>query len=159
MTARLYSASISGIDGVEVEVEADIRPAPEPHILIVGLPDTAVKESTQRVESAITNSGLNLPLGTIVINLAPADLKKQGPGFDLPIAMGILTCATNANWETEAWAIIGELALDGSVRPVKGVLPLVIEARNRGEKNIVVPSQTAWKPQPSKELPSTRLKL
>ncbi len=139
MTARLYSASICGIDGVEVEVEADIRPAPEPHILIVGLPDTAVKESTQRVESAITNSGLNLPLGTIVINLAPADLKKQGPGFDLPIAMGILTCATNANWETEAWTIVGELALDGSVRPVKGVLPLVIEARNRGKKNIVVP--------------------
>ena len=85
MTARLFSATIIGIDGVEVEVETDVRPAPEPHILIVGLPDAAVKESTQRVESAITNSSLSLPLGTIIINLAPADLKKQGPAFDLPM--------------------------------------------------------------------------
>ncbi len=139
MTARLYSASIAGIDGVEVEVEADIRTAPEPHILIVGLPDTAVKESSQRVESAITNSGLNLPLGTIVINLAPADLKKQGPGFDLPIAMGILSCAREATWDSSAWSIVGELALDGSVRPIKGVLPLVIEARNQGRRNMIVP--------------------
>jgi magnesium chelatase family protein len=139
MTARLFSATIIGIDGVEVEVETDVRPAPEPHILIVGLPDAAVKESTQRVESAITNSSLSLPLGTIIINLAPADLKKQGPAFDLPIALGIITCASQANWNAEEWCIMGELALDGSVRPLRGVLPQVIEARERGRTRIMVP--------------------
>lgn len=144
MVSRLSSATIVGVDGIEVEVEVDLRPSPERRTFIVGLPDTAVKESSQRVESAITNSGLVPPMGGIfVVNLAPADLKKQGPGFDLPIALGMIACARNTELNVDDWCIIGELALDGSLRPVQGVLPQVIESRARGKKKIMVPVANA----------------
>lgn len=144
MTARLYSAALTGIDGIEVEVEVDSRHAQEPRILIVGLPDTAVKESAQRVSSAIINSGIRLPAATTIVNLAPADLKKQGPGFDLPIALGILNCNETAPLPGDTWSMVGELALDGTIRPVKGVLALVIEARDRGRRNLIVPEANAY---------------
>lgn len=143
MIARLYSATVIGVDGIEVEVEVDARPSPERRITIVGLPDTAVRESSQRVDSAIVNSGFTSLLGNIVVNLAPADLKKQGPGFDLPIALGMLACLSESPVLTDSWCILGELALDGNVRPIQGVLPQAIEARAKGRKKIILPEANA----------------
>lgn len=140
MVTRLVSATVVGVDGVLVDVEVDLRPSAERHTYIVGLPDTAVKESSQRVESAITNSGLLPPMGGVfVVNLAPADLKKQGPGFDLPIALGMLACSKGLELHSDEWCVIGELALDGRLRTVQGVLPQVIEARERGKTKMMVP--------------------
>ncbi|MEG2249082.1 MAG: magnesium chelatase domain-containing protein, partial [Akkermansia sp.] len=139
MIARLYSATVIGVDGIEVEVEVDSQSANERHITIVGLPDTAVKESSQRVDSAIINSGFSILFGNIVVNLAPADLKKQGPSFDLPIALGMLSCASEPLSSSESWCILGELALDGNIRPVQGILPQVIEARDQGKTKVMLP--------------------
>ncbi len=144
MMIRLYSCAVLGVDGVEVEVEVDSRPCSEKRICnIVGLPDTAVKESIQRVDAGIQNSGLPFLFDSCVVNLAPADLKKQGPGFDLPIALGMTACAAGLMPDMEPWCIMGELALDGAVRPVQGVLPQVIEARRRGRKRIILPAANA----------------
>ncbi|MCD7798154.1 MAG: YifB family Mg chelatase-like AAA ATPase [Akkermansiaceae bacterium] len=155
MTARLFSATVQGIDGVEVEVEVDVRPGEETRRFIVGLPDAAVRESLQRVESALTNSGFGSVPGTMLVNLAPADLKKQGPGFDLPIALGGLLAARaqtrargkEAPQEPEAdaasWCIVGELGLNGEVRPVRGILSLALEARGRGRRRLMAPRANA----------------
>lgn len=143
MIARLYSATVIGVDGIEVEVEVDARSSPERKITIVGLPDTAVKESSQRVDSAIINSGFTPLLGNIIVNLAPADLKKQGPGFDLPIALGMLACISESPVQTDSWCILGELALDGNVRPIQGLLPQAIEAKAKGRTKIILPEANA----------------
>lgn len=154
MIARLYSAAVWGIDGVEVDVEVDARPGEEMRRFIVGLPDTAVRESLQRVESALANSGFHGVQGTTVVNLAPADLKKQGPGFDLPIALGCILTACALEREKNksmppltadpsAWCIIGELGLNGEVRSVRGILPLALEARKRGRKRLMIPYANA----------------
>lgn len=123
MMTRLYSSTVLGVDGVEVEVEVDFRPMAEKRTFIVGLPDAAVKESGQRVDTAIQNSGLPFQQGIFVVNLAPADLRKQGSGFDLPIALGMVAGAAEKEMDASAWCIVGELALDGTVRPVQGILP------------------------------------
>lgn len=141
--SRLYSSTVLGVDGVEVEVEVDFRPMAEKRIFIVGLPDTAVKESGQRVDTAIQNSGLPFQQGVFVVNLAPADLKKQGPGFDLPIALGMIAGAAEKEIDASSWCIVGELALDGAVRPVQGVLPQIMEARRMGRKRIMLPQANA----------------
>ena len=100
---RLYSSTVLGVDGVEVEVEVDFRPMAEKRTFIVGLPDAAVKESGQRVDTAIQNSGLPFQQGIFVVNLAPADLRKQGPGFDLPIALGMVAGAAEKEMDASAW--------------------------------------------------------
>ncbi|MCS7231149.1 MAG: YifB family Mg chelatase-like AAA ATPase [Elusimicrobiota bacterium] len=139
MLSKVYSGTIYGIDGFIVEVEVDISSG-LPSFNIVGLPDTAVKESKERVTSAIRNSGFDLPSKRITINLAPADLRKEGAGFDLPIALGILGAIGKVNCEElKNYYILGELALDGSVRPVKGVLPLAIEFSKSNNKKLIVP--------------------
>ncbi len=144
MMIRLYSCAVLGVDGIEVEVEVDSRPCSEKRICnIVGLPDTAVKESIQRVDAGIQNSGLPFLFDSCVVNLAPADLKKQGPGFDLPIALGMTACAAGIMPDTEPWCIMGELALDGAVRPVQGVVRQVIDARRGGGKRIILPAANA----------------
>ncbi len=141
MMIRLYSCAVLGVDGVEVEVEVDSRPGGEKRTCnIVGLPDAAVKESLQRVDSGIKNSNLPFLYDSAVVNLAPADLKKQGPGFDLPIALGMTACAAGVMPDMEPWCIMGELALDGAIRPVQGVLPQVIEARRCGRRRIMLPA-------------------
>lgn len=140
---RLYSSTVLGVDGVEVEVEVDFRPMAEKRIFIVGLPDTAVKESGQRVDTAIQNSGLPFQQGVFVVNLAPADLRKQGPGFDLPIALGMIAGAAEREIDASCWCIVGELALDGAVRPVQGILPQIMEARRMGRKRIMLPDANA----------------
>lgn len=139
MLSKVYSAAIFGVDAYLVEVEVDISNG-LPMFDIVGLPDLAVREAKDRVRAAIRNSGYEFPTKRITINLAPADLKKEGPNFDLPIAIGILA-ATRQIPETNLGPSIvtGELSLDGSVKRVKGVLPMALCARLYGKKNIILP--------------------
>ena len=140
MLAKLHSVTLEGIEGRICEVEVHISRGGFEKSLIVGLPDTAVKESIERVQSAITNSGFSYPKTKCVINLAPADVKKAGPAFDLPIALGVLL-STNAIESSIAkdFIIVGELALDGRVRAVNGVLSMAIAARANGFKSMIVP--------------------
>lgn len=143
MITKLYSAALRGVDALEVEVEVNARGAETPAVIIVGLPDAAVRESSQRVTSAITASALELNLGVKTVNLAPADLKKEGPSFDLPIALAMVGASGTKILETDAFCVVGELGLDGAVRPVKGVLSIALEARKRGRKSLIVPEANA----------------
>ena len=142
MIARLYSAALVGVEGVEVEVEVDVQ-AGSKMTAIVGLPDTAIKESTQRVNAAILNSGFASWEGLTVVNLAPADLRKQGPSFDLPIALGVLAATEGISALKEEWFVVGELALDGSVRAVRGMISLILEAKQKGRKKMLIPWENA----------------
>lgn len=145
MLARLKTFTLLGIDAMPVDVEVDISPAAMPKTILVGLPDTAVKESTHRVERAIVNSGYIRPSDRVVINLAPGDLQKQAASFDLPVALGVLAGSGQLSAEQlERYAIIGELALEGVTRPVKGALSVAIEAaKNEQLQGLVVPAANA----------------
>ena len=157
MITRLHSAAVNGIDGYGVQVEVDVVPVKDVgRYYIVGLPDAAVRESVQRVTSALKNSSFFCPGEMIVtVNLAPADMKKQGAGFDLPIALGLeMTIQRNYDevpepWKrrvplhTDDWCMIGELALDGMVRGVRGVLPQAVAARDAGRKYLMVAPENA----------------
>jgi len=137
------SCAVIGLDGVVVEVEVDTGNG-LPAIIIVGLPDTAVQESRERVQTAIKNSGLYFPRKRITVNLAPASVRKAGPVYDLPIALGILIASGQVPPESTAEAmIIGELSLDGGVRHVRGVLPMAALARQEGFKRLFVPEVDA----------------
>ena len=139
MLAKVYSTSLFGIDAYPVEIEIDVTRG-LPAVIVVGLPDAAVRESKERVKSAINNCGLKHPVKRVTINLAPADTKKEGPGFDLPIALGILAASSQLDPEKIGdYYICGELALDGTVRPVKGILPMAVYAKSNGKKGIIVP--------------------
>jgi magnesium chelatase family protein len=143
MLARVCSAAVQGIEAFPVEVEVNAGWG-DTNIVIVGLPDTAVKESRDRVTTALSNSGYKFPMGKTTINLAPADVKKEGPSFDLPIAVGML--AASEQLETDQldhFAMVGELALTGSVRAVKGVLPIALRARAEGRIGVLVPAENA----------------
>ncbi len=143
MLAKIYSAAVYGVDAYEVEIEVNAAGG-NPNIVIVGLPDTAVKESRDRVTTAISNSGYFWPRGRTTINLAPADIKKEGPSFDLPIALGMIAVSEEIDPEVlENFSFVGELALNGAVRSVKGVLPVALEARRRGRKALFVPEVNA----------------
>ena len=144
MLAKLFSVTLEGIDGFLCEVEVDVSRGGFERPTIVGLPDTAVKESTERVRSAIVNSGYKYPETEALINLAPADIKKEGPAFDLPIALGMLVCSGALVSENLSdFVIVGELALDGRVRPVKGALSMAMTAAEEGYKGILVPLENA----------------
>ncbi len=144
MLARLHSVTLEGIDGVVCEVEVDTARGGFEKPLIVGLPDAAVKESAERVKSAIINSGFTYPRTQSVINLAPADIKKEGPAFDLPIALGILIGQGALTGEgLKDCIIVGELALDGRVRPVNGVLSMAMTAAKNGFSRMIVPMENA----------------
>ncbi len=140
MLAQITSSAVSGIDAYIIEVEVDISPA-LPSFTIVGLPDAAVRESIERVRAAIKNCGFEFPSRRITINLAPADVRKEGPSFDLPIAIGILAASGQVNIEfAKNCMIIGELSLDGAVRNVSGVLPIAMNAREKKVERIIVPA-------------------
>lgn len=143
MAVKIYSATFTGINGTIVSVEIDISSG-LPMFNIVGLGDMSVRESKERVRSAITNSGFEFPAKRITVNLAPADLKKEGSLFDLPIALGILI-ATNQVYagDTEDFIFMGELSLFGELKRIKGALPIVIEGINQGVNNFVVPMENA----------------
>jgi magnesium chelatase family protein len=143
MLAQIRSASIQGIDAFPVEVEVDSGPGPQ-QIVLVGLPDAAVRESRDRVGTAIIHSGFRFPPGRTTINLAPADVRKEGPSFDLPIAVGILAASRQLDpTDLGAFAMVGELALTGAVRPVKGALARALRARAEGCRGILLPAENA----------------
>ena len=143
MLSKVLSGAVSGINGYAVNVEVDISNG-FPCFEIVGLPGSAVKESKERVRTAIKNSGIELPAKRITVNLAPADTKKEGPAFDLPIALGVLSCLEKISKSViQDSLIIGELSLDGSIRPIRGVLPIVYGAFKNGIKKCIVPPENA----------------
>ena len=133
MLAKLKTYALVGIDALPVEVEVDVSPAGLPKTVLVGLPEAAVKESTHRVERAIVNSGFQRPQNRVIINLAPADMPKDAASFDLPIALGILVGSGQVASELLAYAVVGELALDGGTRPTKGA-PVDGHRRRRGRR-------------------------
>ncbi|WP_439631438.1 magnesium chelatase domain-containing protein [Gemmata sp.] len=144
MLAQLRTFALLGIDAVPVDVEVDTAPAQMPKTVLVGLPEMAVRESVHRIERALVNLGYRLPNGRTVINLAPADLRKDAGAFDLPIAIGILVATGQiAPEQIDGFASVGELALDGSVRPVVGSLSISMEARARGLTRLIVPAANA----------------
>src|SRR5437868_2525637 len=143
MLAKLSTFALVGIEALPVEVEVD-TPAGLPKTVLVGLPEMAVKESTHRIERALANLGYDRHPGRTVINLAPADLKKDAGAFDLPIALGLLVATGQLLLEQlRDYATMGELALDGSVRPIKGALSMAMAAAQRGVKRLLVPVANA----------------
>jgi len=144
MSSKILSAAVVGLDAELVEVEADILNNPLGAFSIVGLPDTAVSESRERVRSAVKNSGLYFPKRKVTVNLAPADLKKQGPAYDLPIAVSILAATKKIKRENFGNLLfVGELALNGELRPVNGILPIAIKAKEAGLTALFVPTANA----------------
>ncbi len=143
MLARIWSASLYGINAVRVGVEIDVSGG-LPATVVVGLPDTAVQESRERVKAALRNSGFSFPMRRIVVNLTPADLRKEGPSFDLPISLGILAASDQINPQLLGdYLFLGEVSLDGSLRPVSGVLPIAAAAAEMGMSGLVVPEANA----------------
>ncbi len=141
--SKIFSVSLLGLSGCMIETEADISQG-LPAFDIVGLPDAAVKESKERVRSAISNTGFEFPLKRVTINLAPGDMKKEGPGFDLPIAVSVLvTDGQIIAKDTDEYAFFGELSLGGELRPVTGVLPMVLCAKENGIKKCILPAANA----------------
>lgn len=145
MSSKVFSAATIGLDSEIVEVEVDTLKQGLHNFTIVGLPDTSIKESRDRVSSAIKNSGFKPPhqCGRITVNLAPADLPKNSPIYDIPIALGFLLATSQINFEFNNKIFIGELSLDGSARPVQGVLPIVLMAKKKGFSQIYVPSENS----------------
>ncbi|MFP4496642.1 MAG: YifB family Mg chelatase-like AAA ATPase [Vulcanimicrobiota bacterium] len=143
MFAKTRSAALMGIDAVPLDIEVDISSS-LPAFIIVGLPDTSVSESRERVRSAITNSDFSFPYKRVTVNMAPADIRKEGSGFDLPIAIGLLAASEQIDTASlEEFILVGELALNGELRRVNGVLPVVAMMKELEVKNIIVPSENA----------------
>ena len=143
MVSKIFSSGISGIDGYTVEVECSVNSGLS-SFEIVGLPDASVKEARERVLSAISSAGFDFPLGKVTVNLAPGNIRKEGSGFDLPIALSILVCSgIVSQQQTDKYMFLGELSLDGSLRGLPGVLPMVIAARELGYSNIILPQVNA----------------
>lgn len=140
--ARVKSLGLLGIDGFPIEVEADISQG-LPGFDVVGLPGAAVRESRDRVRSSIKNCGFTYPVSRITVNLAPADVRKEGSVYDLPLLLALLRASGQLSVDLDSSAFVGELSLDGEVRPIRGVLPMVIAARDAGVKQVIVPSGNA----------------
>ncbi|MFC2114297.1 YifB family Mg chelatase-like AAA ATPase [Bacteroidota bacterium] len=140
MLVKTYSSAVYGVDAKTITVEVDVGRGSK--YFMVGLPDNAVKESQQRIDAALKNTGFQMTRKKIIINLAPADIRKEGSSFDLPIAMGILSASGQVDKEKMAeYILIGELSLDGNLKPIKGALPIAINARNEGFKGMILPKE------------------
>lgn len=142
MLANVHSGAVAGVGALPVEIEVNSGGG-DPNVVIVGLPDAAVRESKDRVWTAISNSGYDPPMGRTTINLAPADIRKEGPSFDLPIAVGVLMAKKDLPSSPDPVALIGELSLSGEVRRVRGVLPTAIAMRDAGIRRFIVPAGNA----------------
>ena len=143
MLANILSSSVQGVDAFVVEVEIDITRG-LPSFAIVGLPEVAVRESKDRVKAAVKNAGYRFPTDRITVNLAPADIKKEGSGFDLPIAAGILKATGMINpQKLQDHILLGELSLDSRIKPVRGALPIAVNAKALGYKGIILPAHNA----------------
>ena len=145
MISKVYSAALSGIESFRVTIEVDSFPTLEPSFQLVGLPDTAVREAKDRIKSACFNSGYSWPDASFTINLAPADRRKEGSAFDVPLLLGILRCGGTVMQGVtfEGRCFTGELSLTGEVRPVHGVLPMALAAARSGVKKLFVPLENA----------------
>lgn len=144
MLSKLFTATMQGLNAIPVTMEVNCSDSTMPHFIIVGLPDNAVKESQERVLSALNVNGYNVPVKKTVVNLAPADVRKEGSGFDLPMAIGLMMALEKLDFEKpEQYMFIGELGLDGTILPVKGALPISIKARSMGLKALFVPVENA----------------
>ena len=142
MLISVFGSSVFGVEASCISIEVNISSGIGYHL--VGLPDNAIKESNYRIAAALSNIGYKLPGKKITINLAPADVRKEGSAYDLPLALGILTASGQiAAPDIAAYTIIGELALDGSIRPIKGALPIAIQALNDGFKGFILPKENA----------------
>jgi magnesium chelatase family protein len=139
---RTRSAAVYGIDAYLVDVEVDMYPGAAQNFITVGMPDTAVRESRERIKSALLNSGFGYPNKSVTINLAPANVRKEGAGFDLPMALGILG-AMGTVQASDAHLLVGELSLDGAIRPVRGALSIAACARKQKIANLLVPADNA----------------
>ncbi len=142
MISKVFSAAVIGLDAELIEVEADVTNG-LPATIVVGLPDTAVQESRERVKTAIKNSGCSYPQTRVSVNLAPADVPKLGTHFDLPIALAIVMASDQVELDMAGKMFLGELSLDGQLRPVSGILAAALKAKNLGIKEIFVPKQNA----------------
>ena len=147
MLVKTYASAMHGVDARTITVEVDSGGQPVAgtnYYYMVGLPDSAVREGFQRIEAAITNTGLRMPRAKTIVNLAPANVRKEGSSYDLPIALAILAASKQLNPEAiENYIIMGELSLDGAVRPIKGALPIAIQARKENFKGFILPLQNA----------------
>src|SRR5262245_33239895 len=143
MLAKVFSSAVLGIDAYVVEVEVDLAPG-LPTFAVVGLPDASVKESRERVKAAVQNSGLDFPVRRITVNLAPADIRKEGSAYDLPIAIGLL-CAMGVlpAPALQTSALLGELSLDGRVKPIRGALSIALVAERAGMTRLILPRENA----------------
>ena len=142
MLVKVYGCAVYGILATKITVEVNIIPGV--NFYLVGLPDNAVKESHQRIDAALKNNGYKIPGKQITVNMAPADIKKEGSSYDLTLAIGILAASEQLKTTLlEDYVIMGELALDGNIRPIKGVLPIAIKAKEDGFKGIIVPTENA----------------
>ena len=143
MLAKINSFSLNGLDGYKVDIEIDIN-AGLPKVEIIGLPDTAIKEAAERVTSAVKNSGYHFPVKRVIVNLAPADTKKEGSLFDLPIAIGVLAASGQISSAAyRDYVILGELSLDGKLRPVNGIIALLISGMQQGYTKFIIPKENA----------------
>ena len=142
--SRTRSAAVFGIDAHFIDVEVDMYPGAGRDFITVGMPDLAVRESRERIKSAMLNSGFGYPNKSVTINLAPANVKKEGAGFDLPMALGILGAMGVVN-TPEDHLFVGELSLDGTLRPVRGALSIAVAAQKMGLRNLVVPSRSSYR--------------
>lgn len=142
MLATVLSCATVGLDGLLVQVEVDVGHG-LPAFFIVGLPDTAIQEAKERVKAAIRNAGARFPHGHVTVNLAPADVRKEGPAYDLPIAVGILVASGQVDADLSDTIVVGELGLDGAVRHINGILPMVSLARSAGLRRAFVPQADA----------------
>ncbi len=144
MLVKVYGSAVQGVDAITITLEVDTINGQPPGYFIVGLPDVAVKESTDRVLSALKNTGHERPRHKIVVNMAPADIRKAGSAYDLPYAIGMLAATGQLRSEVlHQYILMGELSLDGSLQPVKGALPIAIQARKEGFKGLILPAQNA----------------
>lgn len=142
MLVKIYSSAVFGVDATTITIEVNISRGV--NFFLVGLPDSAVKESQQRIKSAVKNIGLSIPGKEITINMAPADIRKEGSVYDLPIAMGILAASNQVkSTEVSKYIILGELSLDGTIQPMKGILPIAIQAKKDGFKGVIVPAENS----------------
>jgi magnesium chelatase family protein len=142
MLVKTFASAVTGIDAVTVTIEVNVSQGIR--FFLVGLPDVAVKESQQRIESAFRSNGYKWPGKQVVINMAPADIRKEGSSYDLPLAVGVLAADEKITKEMlDSYMIMGELSLDGSLQPVRGVLPIALRARDEGLKGLIVPARNA----------------
>jgi len=141
---KTFGSAVYGIEAITITIEVNISGGAKPFYLIVGLPDNAVRESMQRIEAALQTNNFRMPRQKIIVNMAPADIRKEGSAYDLPIAVGILAGSGQVvNENLDKYIIMGELSLDGSLQPIKGALPIAIQARKEGFKGFILPKQNA----------------